>query len=485
MLSTIKADNFIIGCDAYKGGHWEEIPSDVKKSYSAIVPRKASRYSSEITAMGATLVTHVLATVRITDDMIDEAELEFTEQGYTFNRAGWERIAHEYGGKLPLAVYGVEEGRVVKPQTPILGIINTDDYSAWLPAYVETRVQGIMWFMSTVTSICRVCRITIKRYMELTGSDMSMLDWKMHNFGNRATTPESAIYAGIAHAAVFLGSDCTEANGYIKKLYNTSKAYTSSVEATEHSTMCSHSNAATRDDSGAAKMVVERLHAVVARAKKGIGIPVMSCVIDTYNSRRWVREYMGVIHKDEIINSGGKLVQRPDSGDITVEPVTVANDLEEFFGASVNTAGFKVLHPSVGILQGDGIRVETFESVLKSFVDANFSIDNLVLGMGHGTTHSAARDDFSFSMKAIAQFDGQRWTRLKKEPITDSGKSSLSGLVRCGENDSGELEVFDSMCDGQEYTFLTPTPGWQLYSKDGRKYYRPSFDDVRERACKQ
>lgn len=482
MLETIKPFNFILACDAYKTGHWEEIPVGIKKSYSVIVPRKASNYSNEIVAVGATLVAHVMSTIRITDAMIDEAEIEITEQGYNFNRKGWERIAHEYDGKLPLAVYGVEEGRVVSPQSPILGIINTDDYSAWLVSYVETWTHGVMWFMSTVASICRVTRMTIKEFMVLTGSDLSMLDYKCHNFGNRATTPESAIYAGIAHAVCFLGSDCTEANGYIKKLYNTTKAYTSSVEATEHATMCAHSDAANKDDSGAAAMVIKRLAAVVSRAVGGVGIPVMSNVIDTYDSRRYVRQFMGVDHHDAIVNSGGKLVMRPDSGDILVEPVTVAGDLKEFFGGAENSAGYYTLAPCVGILQGDGINVNTVRPVLQSFVDAKYSIDNLVLGMGHGTTHAAARDDFSFSMKAIAQFDGTKWSRMKKEPITDSGKNSLSGLVRCTEDDNGQLVVYDALTNGQEFSFLSEGPGWRLYSSFGYKNYRPKFDDVRRRA---
>jgi nicotinamide phosphoribosyltransferase len=483
MLELVKAFNFILAIDSYKAGHWEEMPTNVEKSYSVIVPRKPSKYADEIVAMGQTYVGHIMATVRITEDMIDEAEREINEQGYTFNRKGWERIARDYAGRLPLAVYGVEEGRVVKPQTPILGIINTDNHSAWLPASVETWTQGVMQKMSTVASICRVCRITWAKYIEMTGADMGMLDYKQHNFGNRATTPEDAIYAGIAHAALFLGSDCTEANGYIKKLYNTTRSYTSSVEATEHSTMCANSDAVTKDDSGAAAMVVKRLGEVVARSKDGIGIPVMSAVIDTYDSRRFVREYMGVTHKEEIMNSGGKLVARPDSGDVLIEPVTVALDLKEMFGYTTNAKGFDTVHPSVGVLQGDGVNVFSVEPILKSFVDKNLSMDNLVLGMGHGTTNFGSRDDFSFSMKAIADYDGQSWKRLKKEPKTDTKKASLSGLIRNAEI-NGNLFTYDALDNGTEYNFFTPSAGWQLYSQDGYKIYRTSFDDVRARATK-
>lgn len=487
MFNLIRNFNFILACDTYKFDHFAEMPSDTEKMYSVIVPRKPSKYSGEIVAMGQTFVAEILASIRITDAMINEAEVEANEQGYEINRKGWELIAHDYQGKLPLAVYAVEEGRVVLPQTPIMGIINTDKLSGWLVSYVETWVQQMVWKMSTVASVARACRLTIKKYMELTGSDMTMLDFKLHNFGDRgADSPhEAPIMAGIAHAALFNGSDCARTNGYIKKLYNTSKAYTSSVIATEHSVMCSHSDAEAKDDFGAAQMCVERLRSVVERSNRGIGIPLMSVVIDTYDSRRFVREYMGGTFKDEIIASGGKMVMRPDSGDILVEPGMVADDLQNTFGGTENAAGYVVLHPSVSIIQGDGIKVNTVGPVCEAFTNKGYSMDNLTLGMGGGITHEGGRDDFSFSMKAVARYDGTRWIPLLKEPITDRAKKSLTGLVRCSENEDGELEVSDYLGNGSLHMFLTPGKGWRLWSQDGRRVYRQSFDEVRTYAREQ
>lgn len=485
MLELIKPFNFILACDAYKGGHWEEIPADDQYGVSAIVPRKVNkRFNlSEIAAAGLAVIANVLATVRITHAMIDEAEVEITEQGYSFNRAGWERIVDECDGKLPLAMYGVEEGRVVTPQTPIAMFTNTKPGFTWLVSYIESWSQGIVWKMSTVASVCRAARLKIRNHMIRTGSDLAWLDYKLHNFGNRATTPEDAVLQGVAHAMVFSGSDCMEANGYIKALYRTKKAYTSSVEATEHSTMCMNSNAAEKDDFGAAEMAVTRLEAVVKRVKeKGIGIPLMSAVIDTYDARRFVRDYLGTRLKDRILNSGGKFVARPDSGDVTVEPSLVAKDWEATVGlAGLTQTGHKILHPAVGILQGDGIRLDTIDDVCIGFTGAGYSMDNLVLGMGHGTTNDVARDDFSFSMKLMAASkDGVTWTRLLKAPKTDMGKKSLSGLIRCAETIDGDLDVIDMTNDPAGY--FTSTPGWRLYSADGERKFLQSFDDVQARA---
>lgn len=484
MLNLIKDFNFILACDSYKVDHFLELPTGTKFTYVTIVPRKASKYANKIVAMGQTFIADVFSKVRITYEMIDEAEREVNQQGYEFNREGWETIVREFDGKLPIAIYAVEEGRIVDPQTPILGIVNTDDRFAWLPAYVETITQSTVWKMSTVASTCRAARITITKYMEMTGADMSMLNYKLHNFGDRgADSPDEApVIAGIAHAAIFDGSDCTRANRYIKALYRTEKAYTSSVEATEHSVMCANSDAVNKDDRGAAVMAVNRLKKVVERTKRGIGIPLLSVVIDTYDSRRFVRDYMGTDYKDEIINSGGVMVFRPDSGDPKIEPGMVGKDIEATFGVTVNEKGYKVLHPSTAVIQGDGIRIDTIDGVLNGWVSAGFSMDRFTLGMGSGVTHEGGRDDFSFSMKATATNDGTGWKRLLKEPITDAGKKSLSGLVRCREDANGNLEVFDAIVEGSIDSFLTETSGWKLWFKDGERMTVQTFDEVQSRA---
>ena len=288
--------------------------------------------------------------------------------------------------------------------------------------------------------------------------------------------------AGIAHAALFNGSDCLRANGYIKALYNTSKVYTTSIDATEHSVMVANSDCDNKDDWGAAIMAVDQLCVAVERANRGIGIPALSVVIDTYNSRRFVKEYIGTQLKDRIINSGGKLICRPDSGNITVEPGLVGKDIEDTFGVDINALGYKVLKPYIGVIQGDGLNVSTYRSVLDGWLLAGFSMDNFCLGMGAGITHDSARDDFSFSMKTIASYHSGKWHRELKEPITDLGKKSLSGLVRCREDANGELEVYDAMHEGNIYGFFASSPGWRLWVANGVRVHRQSFDEVRKRA---
>ena len=493
LQELLGSSNFILLIDSYKFDHIFQIPGGPEArgyTYSTIVPRKPSKYSDVIVAMGQTFVAEILSTVRITTEMIDEAEFEAHEQGYSFYRGKWEIIVAEFGGKLPIAMYGIEEGSIIKPQTPICSFINTDDRFLFLPSNIETWAQATVWKMSTVATNMRASREIVKKWMEFTGADMSMLDYKIHNFGDRgADSPDEApTLAGIAHGALFNGSDCTRANRAIRKLYKTKKTYLTSVEASEHSTTTMNSDAATKDDFGGARMVVDRLKAVVKRVKeRGIGIPVMSGVIDTYDARRWTEVYMGKILKDEIIASGGVLVDRPDSGDPTVEPGLVGKGIEATFGlAGLTSTGHKIIHKQRGVLQGDGIKVETIDAVCKGWVDAGFSMDGFLLGEGGGITHGDAggRDTFSFSQKATAVMLDGKWRSLLKAPKTDSGKTSLSGVNIVQRDEEGNLNVVNCMTiEGKvDSVAFEDQDGWRLWSRDGERKFQQSYDNVRERA---
>jgi nicotinamide phosphoribosyltransferase len=490
MLEHLLKGNFILDSDGYKKCHWKQLPAAIVRTYTVAVPRQLAPYADEIVAAGQSLVASYLASVRITDEMIDEAEVEINEQGYEFNRAGWEYIAHRLDGKLPLRIMGVEEGRVINPQTPMLGWINTVDGFEWLAGDVETIIQCISWKMTTVASICRKVRKTLEKYARLTGTTASV-DYMLHNFGDRgADAPEAAIIAGMAHAMIFDGSDCTQVNRHVKKLYGTGKPTTSSIVASEHYTMTSNSDCANKDDWCAAVMIVEQLEEAVARSKRGIGIPFVSGVIDTFDDERFVREYLGTRLKDRIIASGGRLISRPDSGDPLTKPGQIGNILDEKFGSTTVIGRdewadrvFKVLHPAAAVIQGDGITVDSHEGVILGWINAGFTLDNFCLGMGSGVTHDGRRDDFSFSVKAIANLmSSGHWQSLLKDPKTDHGKKSLTGLARCKEVD-GELTVIDNLkVSGGDLGMWNDEPGWKLWFEDGFRKNRQSWDEVKRRA---
>ena len=86
MFDTVLESNFILAVDSYKLGHLDHLPKGAQRCHNNIVPRKPFSdeehciYIDEVVVLGPQVVAAILASVRITDAMIDEAEIEITEQ---------------------------------------------------------------------------------------------------------------------------------------------------------------------------------------------------------------------------------------------------------------------------------------------------------------------------------------------------------------------------------------------------------------------
>lgn len=450
MIESLLPTNIILAQDIYKLGHWAQMPKRVQKSQSSLVPRNGRPVDNEIVVIGQRLLAAYYASVRVTHADVDEAIIEAAEQGFEINEAGWRYIVDKFGGALPMQISAVPEGTIVPENTAVVFFENRGgEMTAWLPSFLETLSQCVVAKMSTVASRNRKVKKLLKAFCERTGSDPAIIQYKIHNFGDRgADAPEASLLASMAHGVFFSGSDCTGTNRFIKKLYRTKKPYFSSIEAGEHSVTCMHSDPVTKNDFGAAVMGVQRLEAAVERAKRGIGLPMVSIPIDTYDSHRFARDFIGTQLKQRIINSGGVFVLRPDSGDPMVEPFEIISLLHAKVGATPNDKGFFTLHPSFRVIQGDGINFDSIPELLNELERYGYTLDNITFGMGGGMTHGEGRDFLSWSQKAtaIAMVDDfpTKWRRIKKEPITDLKKSSLSGYLSTYKNKTtGEIKTLE------------------------------------------
>lgn len=484
MFDTILESNFILACDSYKLGHIGHLPKGAKRSHANIVPRKPftdeehSIYIDEVVVLGPQVVAAILASIRITDAMIDEAEIEITEQGYDFPRAEWEYLRDL--GYLPLQVRSVAEGSVVPVGLPIMTIENTDGWqSIWLPSYVETWAQDIVWKMTTTASKLRMLRAEVDQFCADTGTPPEAAEYMIHNFGDRgAGGQDGAIMAGIAHAVFFSGSDCTRVNRYLKKIYKASGPVLGSVDANEHFTVCANSDCENLDDSAAFEMNLETLARAVERSNRGVGVPVISCLIDTFDDERYVKKFI-LPNYARICEIGGKYVCRPDSGDPIEKPIEVANWLrsglraQKVFG-TINIGDFWSPPPNIGVIQGDGLKLWDFRKIFARAIEEKLAASNFCFGFGGGLTNGSTRDDFSFSMKATAlSFEDDEWVAMFKKPKTDPGKNSLKGRVTVFRKDDGSLIVGNV---GDEGTDIM-----ECIFHNGCAAPR-SFDDVRARA---
>ncbi|AWX13302.1 hypothetical protein CEP49_01445 [Mergibacter septicus] len=453
--------NLILDADAYKNDHGRMLPANTHYIFSTISARKASGYNSHIVAFGIRYLIQTYISQPITQAHIDQAEYYITLHGYQFDRQRWQYIVDQHQGILPLQITAIAEGNVVPVGVPLVNIVNTDPNCAWLVSYIETLCLRVIWYMTTVASDSFALKVLLesklRQHNGITGNFSDLSAYHLHNFGARSCAGhESEIMSGMAHALCFKGSDSMTANLSIDHYYypqHSGIAFVSSVIASEHSVSSANSNTDTQDDFGIAVKMLDLLDQEIMR-KKRVGDEsqtIISVVIDTYDPYRFVKQYIGERLKsrvEQLKENNARLVLRVDSGNPIEEPIKIIQLLMTQFGYHTNAQGYKELPPYLGVLQGDGVEVESIQGILERLEAEKLSLNNLVFGMGGKLTHpTKGRDTYSFAMKStalgtITEKGEVIWQDLFKNPITDRGKRSLKGRFTTMKNhQTGEIQA--------------------------------------------
>jgi nicotinamide phosphoribosyltransferase len=129
-----------------------------------------------------------------------------------------------------------------------------------------------------------------------------------------------------------------------------------------------------------------------------------------------------------VLDSGGMLVIRPDSGDPRTIVLQTLRALDTSFGSVVNGKGRRVLK-NVRVIQGDGVNPDSIDAILAAMDEAGFAADNIVFGMGGALLQQINRDTQRFAMKCSAIRLGDAWHDVHKDPVTDTGKRSMKGRL--------------------------------------------------------
>jgi nicotinamide phosphoribosyltransferase len=316
----------------------------------------------------------------------------------------------------------------VPTKTALFTVENTDPKCGWVTSYFETAILRGIWYPSTVATISRMCENIIREFYEKYSDDPSAMTFALHDFGYRGvSSDESGQIGGLAHLINgFRGTDTMGAFIAAMEYYNHTDVDVFSVIASEHTTMSANSNADTLDDYDAFEKMVSILE---SRVKESGTFQIVSAVIDTYDDDRAASEYIGGIFRQRIMDSGGRFVARPDSGDPITNPVRIVEIFLDKFGYAVNSKGMKVLPPCIRVLQGDGITFDTIRSILELAASRDIAPDNFVFGMGAGLLQKCDRDTFKFAMKSSAICVNGEWRDVFKSPKNDPGKKSLRGRV--------------------------------------------------------
>ncbi|MFM0505706.1 nicotinate phosphoribosyltransferase [Paraburkholderia caffeinilytica] len=404
--------NPILNTDSYKASHYLQYPPEASAMFSYIESR-GGRYDRTL-FFGLQMLIKTYLCRPITAEMIEQAKAFFTAHGEPFNEAGWRYVVEHHDGYLPVRIRAVPEGSVVPTHNVLVTVECDDPQVFWLASYLETMLLRV-WYPVTVATQSWHLRKTIRAYLEKSSDDLAQLPFKLHDFGARGvSSAESAAIGGSAHLVSFMGSDTVLGVVAANHYYNEPMA-AFSVPAAEHSTITSWGRERETD---AFRNMIARF------GKPGAIVSVVSDSYDLFAAL----EVWGTTLKQAVLDSGGTLVIRPDSGDPLTIVLQTMRALEASFGSTVNGKGRRVLN-NVRVIQGDGVNPDSIEAILAAMDEAGFAADNIVFGMGGALLQQINRDTQRFAMKCSAIRLGDEWHDVRKDPVTDIGKRSMKGRL--------------------------------------------------------
>lgn len=445
--------NIILNSDSYKYSMFNQYPKGTEIVYSYIESRGGKWDSTLFFGLQAFIKEYLLDP--ITKDDIDFAEDIIKYHGEPFYREGWEYILDKHNGFLPVVIKAVPEGTIVPIKNVLLTIENTDPKCFWLTTFLETALLRAVWYPTTVATNSYESKKIIKKWLEKNGNP-SDIDFRLHDFGARGVSSlESSGIGGAAHLVNFMGTDNITGLCFARSYYNGGIAGFS-VPAMEHSTVTSWG----RDNE------VDSYRNMISNNPNS----TISIVSDSYDIYKACHMY-GTVLKQDIIDNNVQLVVRPDSGIPNVIVTGCLENLDSYFGHTVNSKGYKVIN-NVKVLQGDGINSKMIDLILETTDSCGYSADNILFGQGGALLQQLDRDTQKWAMKCSAIRVNGEWRHVFKDPVTDPGKTSKKGRVTLYK-DKGKYH------SGVEDW---PTPVLETVFENGKLIKEYTFEEVRKNA---
>jgi nicotinamide phosphoribosyltransferase len=435
--------NFILETDSYKHTHLPEIyPEGTEALHSYLSARIRNEH---VVQFGPSMWVKKKLLAPITKFDIDEAEDFMMRQTGCFDRGMWDHILNTYGGHIPLTIRGLPEGTVTDSYDTLLTIQCDDKRVFPLAQFIEASLQSDAWYGTTIATNDLENYLVSKSHYDLFSDNPGMLPFSLHDFGARGVTcEEQRQIGGAAHLIFFQGSDTISGIRAANLFYDHDMAGYS-VRATEHSIQCAY---------GPDRQEEYIRRVLEVHAKPG---NIVSLVLDGYNVWREAEMLCTKFH-DQIVASGAKIVFRPDSGDMFEVVPRILEMQEKYFGAVKNSKNKKVIN-HVGAIQGDGMDRTTFMLMNQKIVSIGYAPESCIYGSGGGLLQKVNRDTLKVAQKASAIKINGVWQNMFKDPITDPGKKSKTGI----QNDPRFVTFYK--CD-----------------QTGIEYRDENLDEVRERA---
>lgn len=489
------APSLMLATDKYKLSHHKMIDPEVTEIYTNITPRSAKYAGLYPDADNKALVVGTRRAIGYIQDLalvfFDTPWAELSDYYNDVLRPSMPANADYPGllamyknlhriGYLPFHIKTLPEGSRCPIKVPFVTIRNTTPDTAYLTNYLETPINAEIW--KTVVDASRayeLLRFLCAAALKTTGT-VEGVEYQAHDFSARGMSGiMDFTNTGLGHISCFVGSDTTATLEVVNRYYRTrpTDVISSSPPATEHMVM------SLRGQSNERELFRHLLEDVYPTG-------IISIVSDTWDYWHILTSIVPSL-KDVILarrpdESGApaKFVVRPDSGDpvkvICGDPDAPIGSPEykgsieilwDIFGGLTTPQGYKVLNSKIGLIYGDSITPDRLRLIVKGLIDKGFASTNVVFGIGSFTYQYVTRDNFSLATKATwAQVSGYP-VNLIKDPKTDPGKKSATGLLQVRKDPRGNFYLKENCTAEEEASgylqslslngeFVTPAPYW-------------------------
>ena len=148
--------------------------------------------------------------------------------------------------------------------------------------------------------------------------------------------------------------------------------------------------------------------------------------------------------------------------------------LWDIFGGTINSKGYKVLNPKIGLIYGDSITPQRAYEICKRLEAKGFASSNVVFGIGSYAYNYHTRDTLGMAIKCTAAWDIKgTLIETQKTVKTDSSKKSAKGLLHVDSN----FVTTDSVTPEQE-----ATGELKVLYHNGTLLLEDNFETIRTRA---
>lgn len=479
--------------DGYKQVHAEQYPKGTTKLTSYLTPRKSRLKNwNEMVLFGLQAFCKEYLIKYFNDNFFNLPEYEVMQE-YTRvvdvmlgrGNYGTEKVRALYRlGYLPIEISALPEGTRVPMRVPCIEVTNTLPEFAWVVQFIESLLSSEIWKPCIHANVGVSYRDVVNEHFEKSVDDNVPRHKAISDFGFRGMScRQEATKASAAWLLSFSGTATIPAVPYLERTYNcdcTKELVGTNAISTEHSVMASNFSV----DGDEVTFIRRLLTEIYPNAS-------FSMVSDTYDYWNLVDNLLPQV-KDEVMAHNGKLLIRPDSGDIIEISVATIEHLWNIFGGTTNSKGYKVLDPHIGCVYGDGVTQKRADKIYSELEARGFAANNIVFGAGSfsfncieeedGSLSPFTRDTFSVAIKATHGVVNGKEIFIFKDPKTDkvagaNFKKSQKGMCYVYEED-GVIKYKD------EYTMETiPKEGNLLEPvfRDGKMVKEYTLAEVRER----